>query len=120
MAAEEKSIAKSIDAMQRYAKTKQFSGMAMVSDQEGYNIVLQYFGCWGGEPYEIPPETEHKPYVPPARTQTPTAKPTTSWRGKKKESPEQLSLFDLLDEPKENDREFKPDADDEEGIGCGC
>ena len=104
--AEEKTIAKSLDAMKRYAQKRQVGGMAMVSDQDGYNIVLQYFGCYDGEPYDIPAELEHKAYTPPARQTTTNhvGKSAVTSKGKKTPPADQLSLFD----------------EEEEGAGCEC
>lgn len=42
-----KSIAKSLDAMKAEARKKQSGGMAMLTDAEGYAIVLKYFGIEG-------------------------------------------------------------------------
>lgn len=41
---EGKTVAKSIDAMAAEAKTKQKNGRAMLTDAEGYAVVLNYFG----------------------------------------------------------------------------
>ena len=46
----EKTIAKSIDAMAQEAKKKQRNGRAMLTDAEGFAIVLKYYGidvCMG-------------------------------------------------------------------------
>lgn len=43
----DKTIAKSIDAMAAAAKAKQKNGRAMLSDAEGFAIVLKYFGIDG-------------------------------------------------------------------------
>ena len=40
----EKTIAKSIDAMAQEAKKKQRNGRAMLTDAEGFGIVLKYYG----------------------------------------------------------------------------
>lgn len=42
--AEGKTIAKSIDEMAKVAKKKAVNGRAMLTDQEGFEIVLKYFG----------------------------------------------------------------------------
>lgn len=39
-----KTIAGSIEEMKKVAKTKQAGGMAMLTDAEGFTIVLNYFG----------------------------------------------------------------------------
>lgn len=43
----DKTIAKSLDAMKREAHKKAKDGMAMLTDQEGYAVVLKYFGMEG-------------------------------------------------------------------------
>lgn len=43
----DKTIAKSLLAMQTEAKKKAVGGMAMLSDEEGFAIVLNYFGLQG-------------------------------------------------------------------------
>lgn len=45
--AADKSIAKSLDVMKAEAKKKQRNGMAMLTDAEGFAIVLKYFGIEG-------------------------------------------------------------------------
>lgn len=45
--AEDKSIAGSIQAMANAAKEKAVNGMAMLTEQEGYGIVLNYFDIEG-------------------------------------------------------------------------
>jgi hypothetical protein len=47
--AEDKTIAKSLEAMKNEAKKKAVNGMAMLTDEEGFAIVLKYFEI-GGEP----------------------------------------------------------------------
>lgn len=42
--AEGKTITKSLDAMNTEAKKKAVNGMAMLTDEEGFEIVLKYFG----------------------------------------------------------------------------
>lgn len=42
--AKDKSIEKSLDEMKNIAKKKVSKGVAMLTDQEGFTIVLQYFG----------------------------------------------------------------------------
>jgi hypothetical protein len=116
MAADDKNIMGSLNVMQRYASAKKVGNVAVLTDAQGFGIVLQYFDCWDGEPFEIPAEPERPAYTPPARPAQPSSTMTTTslapkGKGKKgAESPEQLSLFDDA---------FTPDSDDEEG-GCGC
>lgn len=43
----DKTIAKSLDAMKSEAKKKAVHGMAMLTDEEGFEIVLKYFGIEG-------------------------------------------------------------------------
>ncbi len=96
--ARDKTILKSFDVMRRYAQKKQVQGVAVVSDEVGYAIVLQYFGCWDGEPIEIPAEPERP--APPVRhaaaqATTPTATRTAT-KGKtanKADQYAQMSLF---------------------------
>lgn len=40
----DKTIGKSLEAMKNEAQKKQHNGMAMLTDQEGFQIVLNYFG----------------------------------------------------------------------------
>ncbi|PWV97463.1 hypothetical protein DFQ01_121107 [Paenibacillus cellulosilyticus] len=47
LAAADKTIAKSLDAMKAEAKKKQSNGMAMLTDAEGFAIVLSYYGIKG-------------------------------------------------------------------------
>jgi hypothetical protein len=44
---EDKTISKSLDAMKEAAKKKAVGGCAMLTDQEGFEIVLKYFGIDG-------------------------------------------------------------------------
>ncbi|MBO8164683.1 MAG: hypothetical protein H0Z34_13360 [Brevibacillus sp.] len=45
--ATDKTIAGSLDAMKAEARKKQHNGVAMLTDAEGYAIVLKYFGIEG-------------------------------------------------------------------------
>ncbi|ASJ54882.1 hypothetical protein BP422_15690 [Brevibacillus formosus] len=45
--AADKTIGKSLEAMKAEAKKKQQNGMAMLTDAEGFAIVLKYFGIEG-------------------------------------------------------------------------
>ncbi|ULO08915.1 hypothetical protein H1230_09140 [Paenibacillus sp. 19GGS1-52] len=74
---EGKTVAKSLEAMQAEAKKKQSGGMAMLTDAEGYAIVLKYYGI-KGQPVEFVPAIE-----------TPIATPTPQGRF-------EISLDDLL------------------------
>ncbi len=63
-----KSIAKSLEAMKNEARKKQSNGMAMLTDAEGYAIVLKYFGIDGpaaavpqSTPAQVPTTQEIKP-----------------------------------------------------------
>lgn len=47
LAVADKTILKSLDAMTAAAKAKQKNGRAMLSDAEGFAIVLKYFGIEG-------------------------------------------------------------------------
>ncbi|WDL99716.1 Cas9 inhibitor AcrIIA9 family protein [Alicyclobacillus sp. ALC3] len=100
--ADGKTITKSLDAMRRFAETKRVGNMAAVSDADGYGIVLQYFGCWDGEPFEIPAEPERKEFIPnPARTNAQTRTvggKATQGTPTKTEAPVQMSLFDFAGE----------------------
>ncbi|WP_067928269.1 Cas9 inhibitor AcrIIA9 family protein [Alicyclobacillus shizuokensis] len=97
--AEGKTILKSLDAMRRYAETKCVGNMAVISDADGYGIVLQYFECWDGEPFDIPPEPQPpaRPAVPnrtapTARNTKPAARVKTSAKSAASDVT-QLSLF---------------------------
>lgn len=46
--ADDKTVAKSLDAMKAEAKKKQHNGVAMLTDAEGFAIVLKYFEIDGG------------------------------------------------------------------------
>ncbi|WP_083677284.1 Cas9 inhibitor AcrIIA9 family protein [Paenibacillus amylolyticus] len=54
--AADKTIAKSLLAMQAEAKKKAVGGMAMLTDEEGFAIVLNYFGLQGAPAAAPPPE----------------------------------------------------------------
>lgn len=100
LCAEEKTILKSLSVMRRYAESKRVENVAVLTDEEGFAVVLQYFGCWEGEPIEIPPEPERRP-IPTTTTvkqaTSPRASVAANTRNKKGEniSPQltQLSLF---------------------------
>jgi hypothetical protein len=44
----DKTIAKSLDEMKRIASTKKVGNMAMFTPQEGFSIVMKYFGIESG------------------------------------------------------------------------
>lgn len=69
--AADKTIAKSLDAMKAEAKKKQHNGMAMLTDAEGFTIVLKYFGIKGK------PVVGSSPVAPPSdrAASAPAAKP---------------------------------------------
>lgn len=95
--AEDKTILKSLDVVRRFAKQKRVGDTAVLTDDEGFAIVLQYFGCWEGEPIELPPEPERPVYHPPLqapKTAAPTTKPTKVSQPKQSDVI-QTSLFDL-------------------------
>lgn len=48
-----KTIAKSIDEMRKVAEKKKVGNMAVLTDQEGFEIVLGYFGINNREPSPI-------------------------------------------------------------------
>lgn len=68
--AADKTIAKSLEAMKAEARKKQHNGMAMLTDAEGFAIVLKYFGIEGAPAAATPAA----PASPPVRT-VPEAKP---------------------------------------------
>ncbi|KZE79290.1 hypothetical protein AV654_17620 [Paenibacillus elgii] len=47
LASKDKTIAKSLEAMRGEAKKKQKNGMAMLTPDQGFAIVLKYFGITG-------------------------------------------------------------------------
>ncbi|HCF71976.1 MAG TPA: hypothetical protein DER33_10420 [Syntrophomonas sp.] len=59
--ADDKSIAKSLDAMRKAAEKKKVGSCAVLTDQEGFEIVLKYFGI---EHAKIAPSVE---LTPPAQ-----------------------------------------------------
>lgn len=95
--AEDKTILKSLDVMRRFAERKRVGNVAVLTDEEGFAVVLQYFGCWEGEPIELPAEPERPVYQPvqqAPRPAIPTAKPTKVSQPKQSDVI-QTSLFDL-------------------------
>ena len=67
--AADKTIGKSLDAMRNEARKKQHKGMAILTDAEGFAIVLKYFGIEG------PVYSGAAPAAPASRP-TVTAPPT--------------------------------------------
>lgn len=64
----DKSIAKSLDIMKEEARKKQSGGVAVLSDAEGFAIVLRYFGI------ESSPAAAAAPVTPPVvATPAPTS-----------------------------------------------
>lgn len=51
--AADKTIAKSLDAMKAEARKKAVNGMAMLTDAEGFAIVLKYFGIQANTPMRL-------------------------------------------------------------------
>jgi hypothetical protein len=52
-----KTIAKSLDEMQKVARKKQSGGCAVLTDQEGFKVVMKYFGITTAAqsvPVEVP------------------------------------------------------------------
>jgi hypothetical protein len=66
-----KTIGKSLDAMREEARKKQHNGVAMLTDAEGFAIVLKYFGI-EGEPAVVP-ATPAAPVAPAATTPSATS-----------------------------------------------
>jgi hypothetical protein len=96
--AEDKTILKSLDVMNRYAQKKRVGNVAVLTDEEGFAVVLQYFGCWDGEPIELPPEPpRYEPPKTPTRTMNSATSSTKSKRSTTTDSKnseiQQLSLF---------------------------
>ena len=95
--AEDRTILKSLDVMRRFAERKKVGNVAVLTDDEGFAVVLQYFGCWEGEPIELPPEPERPVYQPPVQRAPRTdvqAKPKKVTQPKQSDVI-QTSLFDL-------------------------
>lgn len=66
----DKTIAKSLDEMRKAAKKKKIGNCAVLTDQEGFEVVLKYFGI--EDPVNIPstPATEPKPDPVPEKKST--------------------------------------------------
>lgn len=97
--AEDKTLGKCFDTLIRYASQFRTNNTAVLSDEKVFAVVLNYYGCWEGEPFDLP--EEHR-YTPPVRTavQTSPIRNTTAARRplgpKSKPVPEeQLTLFDI-------------------------
>ena len=97
---EGKTILKSLDAMRRVAQKQAYQGMAMLSDEEGFAVVLAYFGCWDGEPIEIPAEPEPRAVATPRPipnnvNNVSSAKTSIGNKTTKQAQHVQISLFDI-------------------------
>lgn len=94
---EGKTVLKSLDAMRRVAQKQAYQGMAMLSDEEGFAVVLAYFGCWDGEPIEIPAEPEPRAVATPRPIPNNVSFAKTSIGNKttKQAQHVQISLFDV-------------------------
>ena len=67
--ADDKSIAKSLDVMRKAAEKKKVGSYAVLTDQEGFEVVLKYFGITPStEPITPPaPALKAEPTTPPAQ-----------------------------------------------------
>lgn len=65
--AEGKTIGKSLEAMRKEAEKKKAGNVAILTDQEGFAIVLKYFGIESTATVINPPQTE--PIPEPAKPQ---------------------------------------------------
>lgn len=66
--AEGKTIKGSLDEMQKEARKKQVGNCAVLTDQEGFAIVLKYYGIKAGsEPQGCPSAAPAVPVKPPAQ-----------------------------------------------------
>jgi len=70
---EDKSIGKSLEEMRKEASKKKTGSCAVLTDQEGFAVVLKYFGIVSGPVIIIP--SEFRPPTPPAPVEP---KPTTN------------------------------------------
>lgn len=64
--AKDKTIAKSLDAMKSEARKKQKNGMAMLTDAEGFAVVLKYFGIEGAPAFPVAPAVQPAAPAPAA------------------------------------------------------
>lgn len=103
---ENKTLLKSLETMRRFAERKRVGNMAMLTDEEGFGVVLQYFGCWEGDPIELPPEPQRpvvtstsadRPLSQNATTGSP-AKAIRTTKATEPDQPLQISLFDIAPE----------------------
>ncbi len=62
----DKTIAKSLEAMRKAAEKKKVGNMAVLTDAEGFAVVLKYFGI-DGQPVSV-----EVPTVPPVKPEKPT------------------------------------------------
>lgn len=82
--AADKTIAKSLDAMCEVARKKQRNGRAMLTDEEGFRIVLKYFGI------ESKPDRAQGNFANPEKQQSVSTDPPKTATGFN------VSLDDLL------------------------
>jgi hypothetical protein len=98
---DDKTILKSIDTMRRFAETRRVGNMAMLTDEEGFGVVLQYFGCWQGEPFNIPVEPQ-RPVPVPRTAPQPVHNKSSALSAVKNNAQNkpfvQMSLFDASDD----------------------
>lgn len=64
--AKDKTIAKSLEAMRKAAEKKKVGNMAVLTDAEGFAVVLKYFGI-DGQPVNVKASA-----VPPVKTEKPS------------------------------------------------
>jgi len=103
---EDKTVLKSLDTMRRFAERKRVGNMAMLTDEEGFAVVLQYYGCWEGAPIDLPPEPERSiaTSTSAGRSLSQNANPVSSDKAirtnktTKPDLPLQVSLFDIAPE----------------------
>jgi hypothetical protein len=73
--AADKTILKSLDEMKRAAEKKKVGNCAVLTDQEGFDVVLKYFGISGTAPAAVmtPPPVSSVVAKSPALTPKPAA-----------------------------------------------
>lgn len=59
--AQDKTIGKSLDAMRKEAEKKKVGNCAVLTDQEGFVVVLKYFGIESGQGPAAAPVIKHTP-----------------------------------------------------------
>lgn len=65
--AEDKTIAKNLDAMRNEASKKKVGNCAVLTDQEGFAVVLKYFGINSAPVATTPAEPPEIRPIPPAK-----------------------------------------------------